>query len=347
MTNILEKAQVNNYLEMVKESSKQNKIIDVHLHPIEVVYNNFGYVRNVHNRSIYSINKTQYLAPQTSKVLLKRPYEKSEQLYNDKFTYMKIKHVYKHIGRDVVRDHMKLSGVDVAILLPVESYTDSKESQIERIKKLYGGDKSFELAYCIPNRIGNADVEQQVKKIKKKYEIKMIKVHPNITGINLSRQSGVDRLEVILEACNSCQLPLIVHGGKTPALKSKNRHDYGVIQNLSNIDWTISKNPVIIAHSGAYGCGEKEVEEDVLPILTRMLSKYDNMLIDMSSLEFDVILSILNKIDSDRMLFGSDALYEAQWVSMAKLVHALKLIFTRVEDKLLEIASFNPIKYIL
>ncbi len=134
MTNILEKAQVNNYLEMVKESSKQNKIIDVHLHPIEVVYNNFGYVRNVHNRSIYSINKTQYLAPQTSKVLLKRPYEKSEQLYNDKFTYMKIKHVYKHIGRDVVRDHMKLSGVDVAILLPVESYTDSKDRQIERRK---------------------------------------------------------------------------------------------------------------------------------------------------------------------------------------------------------------------
>ena len=152
---------------------------------------------------------------------------------------------------------------------------------------------------------------------------------------------------MILESCKKTKLPLIIHGGKSPLIKKKKSWNYGVIENLVNVDWGISKYTVVISHAGSYGCDESELEISILPKLNKLLSKFDNLFIDTADLDIDVLIKILETIDKERIIFGSDALYELQWISIVKLVHALKTNWSKAEERFLKITSFNPIKYIL
>ena len=73
-----------------------------------------------------------------------------------------------------------------------------------------------------------------------------------------------------------------------------------------------------------------------------MLQSHDNLMIDVSGLDFHVLVVVLRNIDADRIIFGSDALYYSQWSVVVKLLGALKEVFSDVEENFLKIMSINP-----
>jgi predicted TIM-barrel fold metal-dependent hydrolase len=91
-----------------------------------------------------------------------------------------------------------------------------------------------------------------------------------------------------------------------------------------------------------YGCDVQEIEQEVLPILQKLLSKYANVMIDISGMDFAPLFAALNQIDFERILFGSDALYYKQWAMIVKLAHALKKSKSDLVTALPQIISINP-----
>ena len=140
----------------------------------------------------------------------------------------------------------------------------------------------------------------------------------NVTGIDLYTFKGKERIECILSACGKFNLPLIVHGGRSPILKNAKSSSYASINNLKNIDWSISKAPVILAHAGAFGCSINEVEDEIFPILKILFSSHSNLVIDISAIDIDILAFLIKRIGESRMLFGSDALYIPQWENIVK-----------------------------
>jgi hypothetical protein len=108
------------------------------------------------------------------------------------------------------------------------------------------------------------------------------------------------------------------------------------------MDWGISNEPVVIAHAGAFQCGVTELEKDVFPIIGSMLRGNDNLFVDISGLCFRSLTMVLSEVDNDRILFGSDALYEPQWASVVMLMRALEGKEKNVEESYIRISSENP-----
>ncbi len=78
--------------------------------------------------------------------------------YIESFSFMKTVKLYNHIGKQVFRDHMNLSNVDISFLLLVEPFNKNHENQIETIMKIYGNENRIKIAYCIPNEINNNNI---------------------------------------------------------------------------------------------------------------------------------------------------------------------------------------------
>jgi hypothetical protein len=102
----------------------------------------------------------------------------------------------------------------------------------------------------------------------------------------------------------------LVHGGRTHTGLDAGARDYACIQHLAGIAWREAKVPVVIAHAGCFGCALDEIEREVLPRLDAMLAANDNLSVDLSAPEHDVMALVLARVGIDRVLFGSDALYE-------------------------------------
>ena len=117
--------------------------------------------------------------------------------------------------------------------------------------------------------------------------------------------------------------------------------------NLEKVDWSISTETVVIAHAGTYGHEPEEVENNILPRINKMLNRYDNLMVDISGIGSNILIQILKNVDYNRILFGSDALYNVQWLSIVVLLYTLEKVYKKVEEHFLQIVSLNPLKYIL
>jgi hypothetical protein len=78
-----------------------------------------------------------------------------------------------------------------------------------------------------------------------------------------------------------------------------------------------------------------------------MIFKYDHLFIDVSGVDTFGLKLILNTIPTERIIFGSDALYEHQWQRMVKLLYALDISSIDLEESFLMIVSQNPENHIL
>ena len=347
---MFEENRIKRYLQLVKDIKKEYKLIYIHVHPLEIIFNTLKYVPNSQNNNIYSIHNSKYIPPKIGPFKIEQ-YNKVNRVDNDgimnKFALMKINKSYSHIGLKVISDHMKLSGIDSVMLLPVAQSNESANDQMDIITKIYGTNGKFVYAYSIPNSIINENILDVVKESVRRFNIKALKLHPNITGINLSSKTGIQRVEAILSVSNEMQLPLIIHGGRSPVIKNKDTSEYSIIKNLIKVDWGISKETVVIAHAGAFGCEVEEYENDVFPILKKMLSHFSNIMVDISGLDINILLKVLKHINADRIIFGSDALYNMQWIYTVMLLYALDELYDSVEEKFIQIVSLNPRKYVL
>lgn len=342
---IIAKEEILRYLACARELQCESPWIDAHVSPFEVIFNSFQYRPNSYKEGIYSIDNSSYNPPSVGPLrveadLTRGRIEQTKQETGHLSTFLYRK-VYAHIGSGVLGDQMKLSGIHRSLLLPVLHPESNGETEMELVNRCYGQDERFLLGYCIPNQIENTDIISNIKSAISRYKIKAIKVHPNITGINLSLPAGKARIEAILHACQEADLPLIIHGGVSPVIKNSANRGFSSLPNLARINWGITKKPVVISHAGMMGASPIEIENDLLSPLKSILSSNYHVMIDISALSLSALCLILKKISPERIVFGSDFYYFSQWGAIAKLLHAIKLTSTQIEDRFLQIVARN------
>jgi hypothetical protein len=346
---MLEVRKVIMYLDMVKKMKKSFILYDMHVHPFELMQNNSGTDYKDDGNGIYSTSGSKFIPPSLHNIKLDKVFE-IKKLENQN-TYIKMltkinKIIYSHTGAKVFSMHMNLSCIDKILLLPVAPMYGNIDGQMLAMDHMFGNDDRFWKGGSIPNTIRNVEIIEWIKQMIKQYDIRAVKIHPNITGIELGSSSGKERVENILFASNEHKMPLIFHGGRTHLPVHSSAGTYASIENLSEINWGLTKEPVVIAHAATYGYKQQEIEEDVIPRLEKILSKYNNIMVDISGVDYKILNIILRKIDINRILFGSDALYNLEWENVVILLHTLSEYKFNVEKYFLQIMSINPQKYI-
>lgn len=339
---------IQKYFSIVRNLKTEYNFYDIHVHPFEIIYNNFIYYRDPVDADLYCLGSTKYrkpkisdlnLASENAKYKFGMPKSKLSNLIG-------LRRVYCHVGPKIFEEHMELALIDGVLLLPVAQSSNSIDAQMNNMRDFFGLNPKFHLGCSVPNTEPNSKISQFIQKNVKKYNIKVIKLHPNITEIDMSTVSGKERVEGVLDSCRLFKLPLIIHGGRSPLLLNREASQYGHIKNFEDINWHTSSEPVVIAHAGGYGCELMEIAKDVLPRLIKLLNIYSNLMIDISGLSFDALVMILKKIDIKRILFGSDSLYHRQWAGLARVMHALINLNYKLEESLVHLASINPLNCI-
>ncbi|MBT8386432.1 MAG: amidohydrolase [Ignavibacteria bacterium] len=341
---MLKHKEIIKHIEHLRQIKKNYKFYDCHVHPFDIIFKQPEYHRNSFKKGIYSTDDTEFEPPQLSDISLKNGIQESG-IKNFDLIYKLImasgKNKYRHIGPTVFTAHMDMSIIDEVLFLQVAPKKGDIEKEMQMMYEMYANDSRFNLSGCVPNRVENDDIYGYVKNMKSQYAIDALKLHPIITGIDLSAKRGKERVESMLSACHKLKLPLLVHGGTSFLYHNKPEAMFSRIENLETIDWGISNQTVIIAHAASYDCDLTEINEVILPKLKKLLDKYPNLVIDISALGFSALSAVLKKIDIERIIFGSDALYYNQWPAVLKLYHALTEITAHADDDFLKIINAN------
>jgi predicted TIM-barrel fold metal-dependent hydrolase len=332
--------EVLKLLQAATDAKGSRRFFDVHVHPFDVVLEEFGYRPDPTRPGVFRLGDAPYSPMQVGPVRIGPPLA-SESL-RPGVLLLRQRCLYGHSGPAVVRHQMSLAGIDRALLLPVAPRVGAGETQMDMLAALFGEDPSFALATSVPNSVATARIGEFVAEAVRRYRVAAVKLHPPITAIDLGSGIGRDRTDAILDACDRGRLPLIVHGGISRLVRDSQAALYGSIDRLKKIRWRTARVPVVIAHAGCYGCSLHEIEKDVLPTLEAMLSANENLFIDISTLEHDALVLILPRVDLDRVLFGSDAFYDSAWSTMVKLMSALRTCRMEIDEALVAIASSNP-----
>ena len=347
----LSATEVSKHLSLVHSLKPSIKFYDVHVHPYEVLFDQFSYSFNLDQMNILSVDSNRYRAPRISDLKLGNGLGESvmplknllkRSLNVQKISLLRLRHLYGHVGEQVFSDQMDLCGIDAALLLPIASTSGEFGTRMEWVKKHYQDKRRFRIAGSVPNTVEIATLKCYVSTMKKEFGIQALKCHPVVTGIDLRSTCGKERLEAMLDACRENGLPLIVHSGKNMTYWGAERGNWASLEYLQDINWSNSGEPVVIAHAGIHRCGIDEVERDLLPVLKKLMRLHTNMFVDTSSIGYQSLCKVLREVDHDRLLFGSDALYDLQWGAVVMLLQALEESGAIVEDSFVRIASVNP-----
>jgi hypothetical protein len=341
--------EARKYLDFAKSLSKSHQFFDMHVHPFEVVFSGCAYLSHPDQEGYYTTGKSSFSAPWLHDIVTE---EKSDQVAFSASSQgmliakMRLSSLYSHTGSKVFEAHMALSGIDRILLLPVAPREGDVDAQMIAMEKMFTNREIFCFGWSVPNSLHDEQIFDSAKSAVNRFDISAIKIHPGQTEINLSTDPGKHRVNCILEVCRKLHLPLILHAGKYPLARIPQATDYSTINALKDLEWDISPFPVVFAHAAVFSCDLGEIEDQILPTLKKMLSRFENIFVDISQLDVHKLISTLNSIPIDRILFGSDALYDDQWKAIVKLLIALEKVSSRVEEDFLKIMVHNPANYI-
>jgi predicted TIM-barrel fold metal-dependent hydrolase len=341
---MIEKSEIQEYLSVIYDLKTKYKFYDVHVHPFDIISPTCNYKSGSNHSKISALRNAKNSAPTIEALDLdSKNFSKTIQDPKNKLTsIIASRRLYSHVGPTVFEHQMNLGGIDKALLLPVAPPQGPVDEQMKKILEIFGRNNRFLFAGSVPNTIETKNISHFIEEQVNQFDIRAIKIHPNITNINFISPAGKEKVERILETCGHFRLPIIVHGGRSPILNDIKASENGCIKNFENINWGLSTEPVIIAHGGLFGCDLQEIEHEALPVLQKLLSKHSNVMIGISGIDFAPLFAILKQIDPSRILFGSDALYYKQWAMILKLTHALKKLKADLITALPQIVSINP-----
>jgi predicted TIM-barrel fold metal-dependent hydrolase len=64
----------------------------------------------------------------------------------------------------------------------------------------------------------------------------------------------------------------------------------------------------------------------LIPLIEKLFEEHPNLLADTSALDLPALKLLLSKVDSSRLIFGSDALYFPVWKAWVTFLQALRLV---------------------
>lgn len=334
------------YLDLVKELKTCYPTYDIHLHPIEIFSNSGSYVKNKSNSGLFHLESRPYNPPRIDslcKIDLSAEVDTSLNI-NSRIIRLLNRMAYSHSGPDVFNSHFQLAGLDKGLLLPVAPEHGCFRMQMKNIAAMFKGDPRFFMATSVPNNVRDDELVSYLIEDKNRYDVIALKIHPNITNIDTSSRNGKMRVERLMQASAAVNLPVIIHTGLSFIPASAQKRNTAI---SDFFDIEIPKSvPVIFAHGGCFGHSIAEIESFILPNLKRILKRHSNTYVDVSGLEFPALTKLIDAVDYQRILFGSDGLYVAPAAILLKLIVAIKSSGKDLEQCLINILSKNPDKHI-
>lgn len=337
--------KVREYLDRIVRVAAEGPLSDMHVHPFEVMYRDIQYRKDLKTPGVFSSGNSPYIPPVIGPISDRMssanadPTVRSE--LKKKMALLNARHLYAHTGPIVLGDHMAISGTSRMLLLPVSRNGESKFAQMDLMVEMFGDDGRYSFGFCVPNDIPEENVSQVVGEAVDRYKIIALKIHPNISGIDLSEAINIGRVESLLHASRDHGLSVVVHGGLSPDLFQEEFTALATLDKLKRIDWGITDQTVVIAHAGCFGYSAMQADSEVLPELDSLLDHHDHLVVDTSGINADVIELVLTRVDLDRILFGSDALYFPTWISLVRLLSILDKWSSSPEETLYCLAGTN------
>lgn len=340
------------YLSLVREIRQTHLLYDMHVHPYEVLFDKFSYQACDCDSQVMTVGGRIYSAPSICNFKFPEIAEfdndpKSQRLQD--ISIMLLKKVYACVGEQVFADQMDLVGINKVLLLPIaaESCTAEQfDSRMRWVKQTYCNDDRFWSAGSVPQSVCAEELKSYIVDQKLVHRVKAIKCHPVVSGIDLSTAGKKEWLEALLEACGQSHLPLIIHGGRNNPYWGGPRGNFGALENLSEINFSLSRSTVVLAHAGFHRCRVSDMEQHGLNLLQRILDHHPNVYVDISGLTLSQLQLVIRNVPPDRILFGSDALYSPQWEAVILTLHVLQKERLPLETTFIQYMSINPQKAI-
>jgi predicted TIM-barrel fold metal-dependent hydrolase len=328
-------------LDWARELGKAHAFLDLHVHPYEVLSGDIGFKPDPQTEGLFTKGLFNYHAPALDNEIETLPSSNQSVPDNYRSLFLSAQLTYKHTGRKVFADQINLAGLSGALLLPVARTVGKAEEMLEVSYRMFQMDDRLFLGCALPIGIQADKLDAFFRSARRLYGIRAIKFHPNLAGIDPLTKEGRDLIYASLTVAGELGLPIIIHGGRSPGLEPAEMREYGTISRLAMMNWSISTSPVILAHAGCYGLTHAE-SIDALFILDNLLEKHSNLMADISNLEPPILRLVLEKIPSERLVFGSDALYIPIWKAWVRFLQTLQLVSAFPDDDLIRIASLNP-----
>lgn len=308
------------------------KIIDSHVHPFDVM----GVVHNTQH-----INY-KYLGQFTHKFgpleylqygFLANFFSKPACLCASSYINSMIQSSFTQIGEDRVLLEMDASLVDSCNLVPIEPW-----SLTTNIFNSFKSARFNLLGSLDIHGMSYDDIENTLSFYKKEYGIVGIKLHPNLQNFHpqpsCNEKEVEKKLRKIYEVLNKLRLYLLIHGGQSFFTNTidnrygllKRSRKLGVLSNFIDADGRSEffdniKVPVIIAHLGQYG----ELRSNMSNV-KKIVDNYSNVFFDTSGTSPKLIKYFIRDFGSDKVIFGSDAVYNSMAYNIIFAYLALKKI---------------------
>jgi predicted TIM-barrel fold metal-dependent hydrolase len=334
--------RVEKYLEVMRGVHSSCTTYDMHVHPFEVFFTPLDYKDDPDLQGLSSLGNAKYFTPtlEGSKDSLEHWDEDSPgNIPDQRSLRFFLRRKYAHTGPHVFRSLFDVAEIDKGLLLPVASRNGALGEQMDLAFRMFSTDERFYLAGSVPNSIKNQEILRFLKTQIDKYSIVALKVHPNLSAIDLKESAGKERIECILDACSNLNLPLIIHVGRSNYLTGCASR-FAEIENFRAMNLKTSI-PIVMAHGGAYGIPTSEIRQSVIPVLRELLETNENLCIDISGLHFGPMCQLLASIEIERVLFGSDALYYNPFATEMRLLAALESAHLKIEESYRKIISQN------
>ncbi len=342
---ILDQVRVEELLSLARRVGQRQRLHDVHVSPYEVIFHEIDYAPSAEHPGLYSLEGAAYQPPTASKLRI-HDAAASDRLaaraeVPRSFSMLMLRKQYAHIGPRVLGDHMALSGIGKSLLIPVTRPGSEPSEQARMMFDRYSGDPRFDFAYCpsLPGSLEEALAE--LEPVRSEHPLRALKINANIQGLDMSADGVRAGLEHLLAACRATGLPLIVHGGISRLLPDPSCQRYASLDKLARIPWGAAETTVVLCHAGLFGCPSEQVRA-LMPVLERLLDEHPRLLVDVSGLAFATLCALFERLDPERMVFGSDALYFPQWSAVVKVLLALEQTGLPVEERFAMLAGSTP-----
>lgn len=299
------------------------QIIDAHVHPLDVMgVVHYSDVKN-------ELEKSDYLSPG---ILEKLNYGKTAQIgsrlyteFNPEDVNKMIKMAYERVVEKRILDEMDASLVDSVVMLPIAPWLPT-----EIVQQKFSSQRLISLATIDIHNLKLSEIEGYLKKTLEEKKIKGIKLHPNLQNFKPQPSQNLpelaEKLHIIYKFVEREKLYLLLHGGTSfytdsvdkkysgNILRSKKN---GLLENFCGGSGKSElfenyKMPIVIAHLGHYG-----ITSPNYALIKTIVKKFNNVYFDTAGVSPIFLKNVLNLISSQRIIFGSDALYNRMAYNLA------------------------------
>lgn len=350
------------FIERLKKSYGL-EIIDCHVHPFDVmgVVHNTDYISENGLLLYKGKNNYEYKKQFNIPTL-------SEKFHHNNFSQVLIKSLFKIYpsavansikdsyavsGKKRLLDEMQAAGIDKCVLIPIEPFVSTQS-----IYKNFNASSFIIMGSIDIQNIPYDAIKENIILQINQYNIKGIKLHPNLQGFHPQPKKNNNelcmKLKILYRVIGECGLYVLFHGGSTNIFNIQKQR--GAHTNFASLDNFFTNNdeclevfnkyntPVILAHAGSYAQLKLNVGK-----LKKICYKHPNVFFDTAGLAEKIIRRVIEAVGSKKIIFGSDALYDKMIYKIRFTYNALKgaKISESIETASINIFGNNFKKFVL